>query len=216
MKKHVIWVALFAAFLVLPRTVRAQGALDDAQKSISARHYDDAISTLGNYLASNPGSAAAELLLAHAYHWKKDFPNAESHYRKAAALDPRYRLEIVALLDELGESEEIIRIAGPEVTSSNRLAPSILGALMTAYYRVGRPVDGGKIRDLLEATTYSDQSDVDYRNYMLAYCAMMDGDSQRAKDLLRSIHDRSYLQYAATDDKFKVLFKDPEFIEITK
>jgi len=216
MRKHVIWVALFATFLVLPRTLRADPVLDDAQRSISAQHYDAAIATMVNYLASNPGSADGELLLAQAYHWKKDFPSAKVHYRKAAALNPSYRLEIIPLLDDLGESEEIIRVAAPEVTSSNRLSPSILAALLSAYYRTGKPAEGRKIRDLLEATTYSDPGDVDYKKYVLAYCAVMDGDTRKGKDLLRDIRDKGYRQYAATDDKFKVLFKDGEFIEITK
>jgi tetratricopeptide (TPR) repeat protein len=216
MKKHVIWIALFATFLVSPGTARAQAALDDARRSMSEQHYDAAIATLQNYIASNPGSADAELLLAQSYHWKKDFPDAKQHYQRAAELDPHYRLEIIPLLDDLGDSAEIIRIAGPEVTSSTRLSPSILGALLTAYYRTGKLADEARIRDLLESTSYGDPSDRDYKNYVLAYCALLDGDMRKAKDRLGEIKDRAYLQYARTDDKFKVLYDDKEFQDLTK
>src|ERR1700685_4251763 len=211
MRKLIMSAAILAAVLALPRAAHAESPLDEANREISAKHYDAAIAVLEGFVAANPNSVQGELLLATAYHWEKNFAKAELHYQRAAAIDPRYRLEIIPLLDELGDSAGIIRLAAPEVDRGARLSPGILVSLASAYKRTDKPLDAQRIRNLLTNTEYADQSDKDYKNYALAVFALWDGDTQRAKDRLRDIKDKAYLQYARTDDDFKALFNDSEF-----
>jgi tetratricopeptide (TPR) repeat protein len=216
MRKQILSAAILAAVLALPHAAFAQSPLQDASRAIDAKHYDTAIAIVESYIVANPNSAPAEVLLARAFHWEKDFANAKVHYRRAAAIDTRYRLEIVPLLDELGESAEIVRICGPEIGNGTTASPSTLGSLATAYRNLGKAADAERVRNILTNTAYTDPGDVDYKNYELAEFALWDGDTRQAKDHLRAIKDQGYRQYARTDDKFKVLFNDSEFLELTK
>jgi cytochrome c-type biogenesis protein CcmH/NrfG len=210
-----IFVTQLAASTLIAWAQTSQTPLDDARASIDAQRYDDAVALLEKYISQNPNSADAELLLAQAYHWKKDIAKAKLHYQKAAAIDPQNQLEIVPLLDEEGAWAEIIRLCAPAVSTGER-SPSILGALASAYKNSKKPLDAQRIRNLLATATYTSQSNEDYRNYVLAYCALWENDAQQAKDRLRKIHDSAFLKYARTDDKFKKLFTDEEFLELTK
>jgi tetratricopeptide (TPR) repeat protein len=177
MRKCALWAALLTA-LSVATFVHAQSSLDEARSDIDAQRYDAAIATLEKYISQNPGSAGAELLLAQAYHWKKDISMAKLHYRKAAAIDPHNQLEIIPLLDEERAWEEIIQLAAPAVSSGNR-SPSILGALASAYQNSGKPPDAQRIRNLLESTPYKGQSNEDYRT--TCWRIALSGRTTRAK-----------------------------------
>ncbi len=214
MRKCALWAAFLALLLIAIR-VHAQSSLDEARSHIAAQRYDMAIATLEKYILQNPSSAEAEILLAQAYHWKKDITTAKLHYRKAAAIDARYQLEIIPLLDEERAWGDIIQLAAPAVSNGER-SPSILGALASAYQNSGKPLDAERIRSLLENTPYKGQSNEDYKNYVLAYCALWKNDTRQAKDHLMKIHDTAFLKYARTDYKFKTLQTDQDFLELTK
>ena len=76
MRKQIMSVAVLAAVLALPHAARAETPLDEANREISAKHYDAAIAVLEGFVAANPNSVQGELLLATAYHWEKNFAKA--------------------------------------------------------------------------------------------------------------------------------------------
>ena len=171
---------------------------------------------LQGYLAGNPSNAQAELAIARAYHWKKNFSTARAHYEAAAAIDPHLQLEIVPLLDETSDWTAIIALVAPFVDSNRTISPSLLGPLASAYHETHRTADANRIRDLLASTPYKDAADVDYQHYVLAECSLWAGDREGALRHLRAILNRSFLEYARTDDKFRVFFADRAFLDLTK
>lgn len=207
---------VFSLMTAGAHVARAQSALDEASAAIQTQHYDTAITDLESYLAGNPNNAYAHILLAQAYHWKKDIPKAKRQYQAAAALDSRYRLEIIPLLDEEKDWSGIVALAAPELNTDKPVAPSLLGALASAYRALNRADDSARVRNILAGTVYRDQDDRDYQDYVLAYCYLWDGDTGRAMGRLRMITAKAYLTYAATDEKFQTLFTDKEFIDLTK
>lgn len=189
--------------------------LEQASKLISGGSYDQAIEILDLEIRNNPNSARGHLLIARAYHWKKDLGKAHEHYILAASLNPTYKFEIIPLLDELQEWNDIIDLVGPEVNQGNR-DPSLLGNLATAYKESGKRSEAEKVIKLLLATNYEGSNDNDYKNYVLAYYYLWEDDFAKSKEHLRKIKSKNYLRYARTSPKFKKVFKDQEFIELTK
>lgn len=195
---------------------QAENVLGVASQLISQQKYDAAIDVLEGYVAQNKLSAEAYFLLAQAYHWKKELNLAKVYYFKAAEFDRQYRLDVVPLLDELKEWENIITVVEPEIRAGTHVGPSILGALATSYRELQQNQKASKLITYLETTTYNDPDDKDYKNYILAYASLWSGDKEAAKTRLKRIKNRAYLRYARTHEKFRALFEDPEFIEITK
>ena len=191
-------------------------ALEKAVELIDNHQYDMAIAILEQYIPANPQSAQGYFLMAQAYHWKKELYKARVYYFKAAETDGQYRLSVVPLLDELNEWENIINIVQPELQAGNQVGPSALGALATAFRQLKQNEKSAEIIQHLEKTKYDDQEDEDYKNYILAYASLWNGDPGAAKEKLKLIKKQAYRQYARTHEKFKPLFKDPEFLEITK
>jgi predicted Zn-dependent protease len=191
-------------------------ALEKASELISNHQYDAAIAILEQYIPANPQSAQGYFLMAQAYHWKKELYKARVYYFKAAETDGQYRLSVVPLLDELNEWENIVNIVEPELRAGNQVGPSALGALATAYRHLKQNKKSAKLIEYLGKTKYDDQDDEDYKNYILAYANLWNGDTAAAKEKLKLIRNRGYLQYARTHEKFKALFQDPEFLEMTK
>ena len=190
--------------------------LEKAKELISRQQYDLAIAILQNYIPENPNYAEGYLLMAQAYHWKKELYKSKAFYTQAAALNNQYRLAIIPLLDELKEWKEIIDIVEPEMRTGKKLDPSALGALATSYRQLEQKKKADEIVEKLSGTTYADQDDEDYKNYILAYARLWDGDKDGAKAKLKLIKNRAYRQYARTHEKFSVLFQDPEFLELTR
>lgn len=216
MKFHIALVAQIAIAVIVSNSACADSLLDDARKLVAAQQYDSAIDLLNKYVSTNPMSADGYLLLANAHHWKKDFPKARVCYEKAATLDARYALDIISLIDELNEWKEIIRIAGPELQKNKKLRPSILGSLASAYKNLDKHLDAERVINILATNEYEGQDVKDYKNYVLAYYHLWSSDTRKAKDRLKQIRNKAYLRYARTDDKFKKLQSDAEFLELTK
>lgn len=190
--------------------------LEKARELISRQQYDLAIAILENYIPENPNSAEGYLFMAQAYHWKKELYKAKAFYAQAAGLNSQYRLAVVPLLDELKDWEAIIDTVEPEMRAGNKLDPSALGALATSYRQLEQKQKASEIIENLSKTTYADPGDEDYKNYILAYARLWDGDKEGAKAKLKLIKNRVYRQYARNHEKFSALFKDPEFLEITR
>lgn len=216
MKSGVMLTIGVAIMLAASQAANAQSAIEDAQKLIAAQRYDSAIAILDRHVAANPSAADAYLLLAHAHHWKKDVKKAKLYYQQAAKLDATHTLEIIPLLDELGEWNEIIQIAAPAVRKDRKLAPPILGSLASAYQNTDKPTDAERIMNILATTEYKDQSSEDYKNYVLAYYHLWNDDTAKARERLKKIKDKAYLKYARTHDKFKKLQNDAEFQKLTE
>jgi predicted Zn-dependent protease len=214
MRRTALALAWGIVFLV-PLEGRGAGTpLDEGATLLNNQKYDEAIQVLQQYLEKNPKSAPGFLLLAQAYHWKKDTAKARIHYQKAAELDPASKLAIVPLLDEVGDWKEIIALLDPEVRKRNR-APNLLGPLATAYKQLRKDDEAEKVIKLLMATDYGSQEETDYKNYVLAYYHLWHKDLARSKERLRAIRSQALLRYAAYSRKFEQLFSDPEFIRLT-
>lgn len=210
---HIV-ASLAVLLLVLPGPARAE-TLRDAQQLISQGRYDEAISALRGLITSEPTNAAAAVTLARAYHWKRDLPNAKRWYREAVRLDTRYRLDIVGLLDELEESDEIVRLVAPELAKGNR-RPALLGSLLTAYERLGRKAEAAAVVQTLINTSYDRPYDSDYRNYILAYVSLAEGNTSAALSHLGQISDERLRVYARTSPKFQKLRGNADFDKLTR
>lgn len=215
MKTLLSVLIVLALFALAPAAGIAADTLQQAQQLVEQQRYDDAISVLRTLTAAEPENAEAAVALARAYHWKKDFPDAKKWYQRAATLDARYRLEIVGLLDEADESEEVVLLVRPEFDKGNR-EPSLLGSLLSAYERMGRKTDRKAVEQALIDARYDHGADRDYRHYILAYCALYDGDRSSAISHLKQIVDRGYRVYARTSPKFAILKGDPDFEQATQ
>lgn len=184
--------------------------LQTARQLIRDRRYDDAIVLL--LRTSEQGVMNAEVAnqLARAYHWKLDFGQAKRWYVEASRLDPKYRLDIVPLLEELEDWRAIIELAEPEfATGSKRL--DLLSALYVAYSKVGRSSDSDRVLGRVIDSPASD-----YRNYILAYVASLAGDTDKALSYLAQIKSPSMRAYARTDRKFANVAGNKRFEELTR
>ena len=89
-----------------PRYYLAEAQLANGNAAQAAESYHAA-------LASDAKSAAAELGLGRALAQQGNLPDAASHFRKAAELDPKYRdslLELAALYEKGGQKTEALEI----------------------------------------------------------------------------------------------------------
>jgi hypothetical protein len=107
-------------------------------------------------------------------------------------------------------------MAAAEANNGGSFSPSVLGPLATAYKNKNDLVETERIKGILVTTTYESQTEEDYKNYVLAYCALWNDDNQQAKNFLKKMQGKSLLKYARTQDKFKKLYGDEEFLELTK
>ena len=177
--------------------------------------YTQALEILEQSLGENHPDVAASLMnLAGLYHEKKDFSSALTYYRKAAAIEPKYKFKIIPLLDELAKWQDIIDLSAAEVKNGNT-SPSLLGPLASAYQETGQVEESEKVIRILKSADYHEQWQKDYRNYILAYYYLWHDKADQSKECLRRIMIPRYLKYARTAPKFKKLFSDPEFLELT-
>jgi len=176
--------------------------------------YDEAITILEKEIESDSDNSCAFLLIAVAYHWKKDFDVALAYYRNATNLSPEFRLFIVPLLSDLENWNEIIEIAEPAVKKGNN-SPEILGSLLNAYWNTNRKDDIEGLVDNMLNANYEEQWKRCYNNYNLAAYYLKLDQFQVAKAYLKKIVGTDLLKYVQTDPQFEKLFFDPEFQEIT-
>jgi len=76
-------------FLAVIFAIAVPGMADSAGDMLAAGRIDDAITTLNGRLSSAPSDAESANLLCRAYFALDDFDRAESHCKKAIALDPK-------------------------------------------------------------------------------------------------------------------------------
>jgi hypothetical protein len=159
-------------------------------------------------------SAETCLYWASEYHRKKIFDTAYFYYKAAAKLNPAYEPRIIVLLDDLQKWNEVIKIAAPIVNKGGR-NPAHLGPLYTAYKETGDSINAEKTIELLFHAKY-DEYENDYRYYILSYYYLWKGDKKKSLDFLKRIKSVPLKQYARDSFKFKILFTNQEFLEITK
>ena len=215
MRRNIVLFTVLILFFLPSISYSGNAQVSKAVNLIKTGKYDEAISILKERIVEQPNDADAYLQMARAYHWKKEFNTAYKYYKEAAIHNHRYKTEIIGLLDELEKWQEIIDIAAPEIKAGNK-TPSILGSLMTAYTKTKLIAEADRVLNILKNTLYQKQWQIDYKNYVLAYYFLSRNKAELAKKHLRKIVSPGYRKYARTSPKFKKLYSDPEFIEITK
>jgi tetratricopeptide (TPR) repeat protein len=118
----------FRARLYLSQALLESGDLEKAGQSYQAA------------LALDAKSAAAELGLAHVFARQKRLADADSHFRRAAELDPGYRdglLELASLYEAAGQKAEAMALY--QQFPENAAARERLGQLLVES---GRPAEG--------------------------------------------------------------------------
>jgi hypothetical protein len=207
-------VSILCFALACASAVALDDAVSEARQLISSQKYDQAIDLMNKYLVANPDSASGHLLLAEAFHWKKDVGNAKSHYDKAGELDEGLKYAVIPLMDETKDWDGIIKLVEP--IKNKRCPASLLGPLATAYTNLNRKDDSARVIAILESTKYFFESERDYQHYVLAYANLWNDNRDDALKHLKSIHDSGLLRYAASSDKFKKLHDDVDFKKLTE
>jgi tetratricopeptide (TPR) repeat protein len=114
--------------------------------------YDDAEKALLQAIAADPDDYNAQFYLGALFYFKRDMPKARVHLMRALQLQPtsvqaRYELALVARADghlntALQELQTVVR------ESPDWLQPHV--ELSALYYKLGRPADGAKERELVD------------------------------------------------------------------
>ena len=87
-------------------------ALDNADRLVQARKFDEAITIYRDLLGQAPAVTSVQLALARAYHAKSDLGQARAAAEKLLASEPdnvRARYELALILEDAGEATAAVR-----------------------------------------------------------------------------------------------------------
>ncbi len=189
--------------------------LTTSKSLIESRQYDQVIELLEKEVAAGRANAAIYNNLGIAYNWKQEYEKALKNYRLAAKLDPRYVTAPLQILNHFRLYDEIIQIGEADLAKGYK-RPTVLTALLNAYYDTKKPSEYQRVLDIVKAQTYSSAYDANYRLYILVKAEVRAGRSREAIGYVAQMDDKSLLQYMRTSDDFKPIASDPRFQKLTE
>lgn len=191
-------------------SLSAQSSVIRAHQYIKAGKYDDAIQVLTNNNPDTIQDVRTDMLLAVAYHWKRDFKKALFYYGKAAAIDKRYERNMMSCLEDLQDWEKIITLGKTLDLRQKKNYPA-LGPMASAYHAKHDKKNLELVKFYLKNIQFLSIDQIEYKNYILAKMYIWDTDFETALSCLEKIKNPETIKYLESEPVFLPLKNKARF-----